>query len=128
MEAMLREMNGESAPSGSNPPTESDTQSQDAAFRDAWNKMIIQDLEGDGKGNGLNTFLGLGDDVEEEARVTEHQRTSASEKQKGVAEAEDPFQKAIRHAMEKLQNSDDTLKVCHTPSEVCICLTHLLQG
>jgi peroxin-19 len=119
MEAMLLAMSGESGPLGSEPQTESDTQAQDTAFREAWNKMIIQDLEGDGKGNGLGTLLGRRDDTEDDAHTTEQKKHSGDEKQK-MPEAEDPFQKAIRQAMEKLQDSDDTLKVRCLNIDICL--------
>jgi Pex19 protein family len=95
-------------PSGSEPQAQTDGESleADAAFREAWYKMIIQDLE-DGKGDGLGALL---DNPEGDAHTKEQRRSSTDEKQK-MPEAEDAFQKVIRQAMDKLQDSDDTLKV-----------------
>ena len=102
----------ESGPSGSKPqPDESEKQPADAeaTFLEAWYKMIIQDLEGEAKGKGLDTFPRQGDNPED-VNNKEERKPSEVEEQK-MHEEEEPFQKAIRQAMEKLQDSDDTLKV-----------------
>lgn len=128
---MLRAMmNGESAPLGTESQPES--QAQDAAFREAWNKMIIEELEGDGKGNGLGTLLGRKDDTEANAHTTTQKIPSKDENEK-MPEGEDPFQKAIRQAMEKMQDSDDTLKVSCSDltsalSNVEMCIVPTSQG
>ena len=112
METMMRALSGED-PSCSSKDTDasgSDTRARDVAFREAWDKMLIEDLEGGGKGNGLDTFLGRGDDPEKEA--VENTESAGGGAEQAEVE-EDPFQKAIRQAMEKLQDSDDSLKVRH---------------
>ena len=99
----------EGSPSGSKLQTESNIHSakEETAFREAWHKMIIQDLEGggsEGKGTELDAFLRQGEDD----FPTKGKRKSS---EKGAIVEEDPFQQAIRQAMEKLQDSDDALKV-----------------
>ncbi|KAF8513055.1 Pex19 protein family-domain-containing protein [Gautieria morchelliformis] len=96
-----------SVPSGSEPQAQTDAELRgaDSALREAWYKMIIQGLE-DGKGDGLGA---LPDNPGRDAHTKEQSGSLKDEKQ-NMPEADDPFQKAIRQAMDKLQDSDDTLK------------------
>ena len=84
MEATLRELGGESAeagPSSTAPASEKDKE-QEEAFRKAWEKLLVDGMNGEG----------------EAASST-------------ASAPEDPFQKNIREAMERLKQSDETINV-----------------
>lgn len=72
-------------------------------MRDNWEKMIIEDLEAGERGNSLPTSSGP-------SGSTKSQSTSKEKSNIDSASDEDPFQKAIRQAMDKLKSSDDALK------------------
>ncbi|KAF8528455.1 Pex19 protein [Hysterangium stoloniferum] len=118
MEAMMRTLGNGNVPdastsSASNPiptiPTETE---ESKALVEAWERMIIQDLEGGGKGNTLTP------DPSDISKGKERQPTSSSSAPSSSSAAnptpatapDDAFQKAIRQAMEKIQDSDDALK------------------
>lgn len=87
MEAALRELGGESGeagPSSAAPSSEKD-QDQEEAFRMAWEKLLVDGMNGEGQGEGAPPAANA---------------------------SEDPFQKNIREAMERLKQSDETLQVC----------------
>jgi len=98
MEAMMRTLSGEDAQSSSSPETEAAKK-----FHEAWEKMVIEDLEADGRGNDLLPVKPVpsGDDSKQKEKLP----SDASGNGK-----EDPFQRAIRQAIDKLHDSDETLK------------------
>lgn len=75
-------------------------------IKDNWEKMLIEDLEGDGRGNSL--FAAGSSSGSVAGQPTSKETMSSADK-------EDPFQKVIRQAMEKLKSSDDALKVLPLP-------------
>ncbi|KZV62246.1 Pex19 protein [Peniophora sp. CONT] len=87
MEAALRDLGGESGEAGSStaaPASEKDKE-QEEAFKKAWEKLLVDGMNGEGEGEGA---------------------------QPAANAPEDPFQKNIREAMERLKQSDETLQVC----------------
>lgn len=77
-------------------------------MRDNWEKMLIEELEAGERGNSLSTSSGT-------SGSTKNQSTSKEKGKIDSASGEDPFQKAIRQAMDKLKSSDDALKVFSLP-------------
>ncbi|VDB92416.1 unnamed protein product [Peniophora sp. CBMAI 1063] len=85
MEAALRELGGESGEAGpsSTAPASDKDKEQEEAFRKAWEKLLVDGMNGEGEGEGAPPAANA---------------------------AEDPFQKNIREAMERLKQSDETLQ------------------
>jgi len=118
MEAMMRALGNGNIPdastsSTSNPNPAFATETEETkALRETWERMIIQDLEGDGKGNALTP------DPSDMSKGKEKKSTSSSSAPSSSSAAkpapatapDDAFQNAIRQAMEKIQDSDDALK------------------
>lgn len=85
MEAALRDLGGDSGEAGSStaaPASEKDKE-QEEAFKKAWEKLLVDGMNGEGEGAPP-----------------------------AANTPEDPFQKNIREAMERLKQSDETLQVC----------------
>lgn len=98
---------------------------QAEALRKAWEQLLVDDLEAmdlktredDDESTGSEIS---GPKVPEEAKAKAKPETKAksglgTSSQASTSQAEDEFQKAVRQAMEKLKESDDSNKVGNIP-------------
>lgn len=114
MEAMMKELVSGGV------GTEGKPDPQEKEMREAFEKMLVEDLE-----TGPNAF---GDSFPEfkptEKAAGTSREAGPSTASTSTGQAEDPFQKSIREAMERLKNSENSSKVrfCMFP---CYCLSDI---
>ncbi|PVF93314.1 Pex19 protein [Serendipita vermifera] len=104
MEAFMKSLTNAGGEGGdADTPIDPKAAEQAEALRQAWEKLLIDDLEGNDS------------ESDEEMPNSKPSTTNTQEKPKpapktGTSKSEDDFQKAVRQAMEKLKQSDDTNK------------------
>lgn len=83
-----------------------DEKEAERMFRAAWEAMLIEGMGGEGGqlAEGMGELLGQSG--------IKGKTVESSGKEAGNAEEKDDFQKTIRQAMDKLKDSESTLKVC----------------
>ncbi|KIM28155.1 hypothetical protein M408DRAFT_329535 [Serendipita vermifera MAFF 305830] len=97
MEAFMKGLVDPSANSGE--PVDPEAAKQAEALRKAWEQLLVEDLEG------------ADDEAMEPAADSKPKAAKAAESSKdGASKTEDEFQKAVKQAMEKLKESDDSSK------------------
>ena len=85
-------------------PVDPEAAKQAEALRKAWEQLLVEDLEGEEEDEHMATTGVASGSKPKAAKSTESSKESTSK-------VEDEFQKAVKQAMEKLKESDDSSKV-----------------
>jgi peroxin-19 len=86
-------------------PVDPEAEKQAEALRKAWEQLLVEDLEGEEEEDTyMATPAVASGSKPKAAKSTESSKESTSK-------VEDEFQKAVKQAMEKLKESDDSSKV-----------------
>lgn len=101
MESLMKELVGDDPPMTANVNPE-----EEKEMREAWEKLIIGDLEGDAMASAMTR-----DFPEFKGKSKSDGKAKTATATAGPA-SEDAFQKTIREAMDRLKTSDDSAKVC----------------
>ncbi|KAG8944987.1 Peroxisome chaperone and import receptor [Tulasnella sp. 419] len=90
-----------------NPSSSTTDQQQDQKLRDAFSRLLVDELEGNRDGMDLDfqDFL-----AGESGKANEQNGVASGSGASGKPKADGDFQNAIRQTMEKLKDSDDALK------------------
>jgi peroxin-19 len=102
MEAFMKSLTNPEG--GADTPIDPKAAEQAEALRQAWEKLLIDDLEGNESGSDEEM-------TNEKPTATDSQKKTKSAPKASTSQTEDDFQRAVRQAQEKLKQSDDTNKV-----------------
>lgn len=99
MEAFMQELVN---PDGKSEPLDPKVADQAEALRKTWEQLLVDDLEGNDEK----------DDESTSSELSGSKPKAEAASRPSTSQAEDEFQKAVRQAMEKIKESDDSNKAC----------------